>query len=167
VGSTPCLLYTILCVVFEARVINLCDRDIATHSLQWIRFSLPNCVVCSEHQVFAAELCCLLGISFRRQIMLSIANKVFAAELYSLQWIRCSLPNCVVRKKSVFTVELCVWSESVLLPNCGACSESVFAAEWWCLQRIEFWYQIYVSPTNQFVDDFVFQWSSPLTNLRH
>jgi hypothetical protein len=30
VGSTPCLLYTILCVVFEARVINLCDRDIAT-----------------------------------------------------------------------------------------------------------------------------------------
>jgi hypothetical protein len=29
VGSTPCLLYTILCVVFEARVINLCDRDIA------------------------------------------------------------------------------------------------------------------------------------------
>ena len=29
-GSTPCLLYTILCVVFEARVINLCDRDIAT-----------------------------------------------------------------------------------------------------------------------------------------
>jgi len=28
-GSTPCLLYTILCVVFEARVINLCDRDIA------------------------------------------------------------------------------------------------------------------------------------------
>jgi uncharacterized metal-binding protein len=31
VGSTPCLLYTILCVVFEARVINLCDRDIATN----------------------------------------------------------------------------------------------------------------------------------------
>ena len=30
VGSTPCLLYTILCVVFEARVINLCDRDIPT-----------------------------------------------------------------------------------------------------------------------------------------
>jgi len=30
VGSTPCLLYTILCVVFEARVTNLCDRDIAT-----------------------------------------------------------------------------------------------------------------------------------------
>jgi hypothetical protein len=30
VGSTPCLLYTILYVVFEARVINLCDRDIAT-----------------------------------------------------------------------------------------------------------------------------------------
>jgi hypothetical protein len=30
VGSIPCLLYTILCVVFEARVINLCDRDIAT-----------------------------------------------------------------------------------------------------------------------------------------
>jgi len=30
VGSTPCLLYTILCVVFEARVINLCDRDIVT-----------------------------------------------------------------------------------------------------------------------------------------
>ena len=30
-GSTPCLLYTILCVVFEARVINLCDRDIATN----------------------------------------------------------------------------------------------------------------------------------------
>ena len=27
-GSTPCLLYTILCV---ARVINLCDRDIATN----------------------------------------------------------------------------------------------------------------------------------------
>jgi len=33
VGSTPCLLYTILCVVFEARVINLCDRDIATFIL--------------------------------------------------------------------------------------------------------------------------------------
>jgi hypothetical protein len=33
VGSTPCLLYTILCVVFEARVINLCDRDIATNAL--------------------------------------------------------------------------------------------------------------------------------------
>jgi hypothetical protein len=30
VVSTPCLLYTILCVVFEAKVINLCDRDIAT-----------------------------------------------------------------------------------------------------------------------------------------
>ena len=30
-GSTPCLLYTILCVVFQARVINLCDRDIATN----------------------------------------------------------------------------------------------------------------------------------------
>ena len=30
-GSTPCLLYTILCVVFVARVINLCDRDIATN----------------------------------------------------------------------------------------------------------------------------------------
>ena len=30
-GSTPCLLYTILCVVFEARVNNLCDRDIATN----------------------------------------------------------------------------------------------------------------------------------------
>ena len=30
-GSTPCLLYTILCVVFEVRVINLCDRDIATN----------------------------------------------------------------------------------------------------------------------------------------
>ena len=29
-GSTPCLLYTNLCVVFEARVINLYDRDIAT-----------------------------------------------------------------------------------------------------------------------------------------
>ena len=29
-GSTPSLLYIILCVVFEARVINLCDRDIAT-----------------------------------------------------------------------------------------------------------------------------------------
>ena len=25
------MLYTILCVVFEARVINLCDRDIATN----------------------------------------------------------------------------------------------------------------------------------------
>ena len=33
-GSTPCLLYTILCVVFEARVINLCDRDIATDTIQ-------------------------------------------------------------------------------------------------------------------------------------
>ena len=32
-GSTPSLLYTILCVVFEARVINLCDRDIATKPL--------------------------------------------------------------------------------------------------------------------------------------
>jgi len=31
VGSTPYLLYTILCVVFEARIINLCDRDIATN----------------------------------------------------------------------------------------------------------------------------------------
>jgi len=31
-GSTPYLLYTILCVVFEARVINLCDRNIATHT---------------------------------------------------------------------------------------------------------------------------------------
>jgi len=31
VESTPCLLYTILCVVFEARVINLCNRDIATN----------------------------------------------------------------------------------------------------------------------------------------
>ena len=30
-GSTPCLLHTTLCVVFEARVINLCDRDIATN----------------------------------------------------------------------------------------------------------------------------------------
>ena len=30
-GSTPCLLYTILCVVFEARVINLYDRDIASN----------------------------------------------------------------------------------------------------------------------------------------
>ena len=30
-GSTPYLLYIILCVVFEARVINLCDRDIATN----------------------------------------------------------------------------------------------------------------------------------------
>jgi len=30
-GSNPCLLYTILCVMFEARVINLCDRDIATN----------------------------------------------------------------------------------------------------------------------------------------
>ena len=30
-GLIPCLLYTILCVVFEARVINLCDRDIATN----------------------------------------------------------------------------------------------------------------------------------------
>ena len=28
-GSTPCLLYIILGVVFEARVINLCNRDIA------------------------------------------------------------------------------------------------------------------------------------------
>ena len=33
-GSIPCLLYTILCVVFEARVINLCDRDIATLNMQ-------------------------------------------------------------------------------------------------------------------------------------
>jgi len=31
VGSTPCLLDAILCVVFEVRVINLCDRDIATN----------------------------------------------------------------------------------------------------------------------------------------
>jgi len=30
-GSTPCLLYAILCVVFEAMVINLCNRDIATN----------------------------------------------------------------------------------------------------------------------------------------
>jgi hypothetical protein len=30
-GSTPFLLYTILCVVFEARVINLFDCDIATN----------------------------------------------------------------------------------------------------------------------------------------
>jgi len=30
-GSTPCLLYTILRVVFEVRVINLCDHDIATN----------------------------------------------------------------------------------------------------------------------------------------
>jgi hypothetical protein len=28
---TLCLLYTILCVVFEARVINFCDRDITTN----------------------------------------------------------------------------------------------------------------------------------------
>jgi len=35
VGSTPCLLYTILCVVFEARVINLCDHDIATYAQRW------------------------------------------------------------------------------------------------------------------------------------
>jgi hypothetical protein len=28
------LLYTILCVVFEARVINLCDRDIATKTTE-------------------------------------------------------------------------------------------------------------------------------------
>jgi hypothetical protein len=33
VGSTPYLLYIILCVVFEPRVINLCDRDIATAQL--------------------------------------------------------------------------------------------------------------------------------------
>jgi len=30
-GPTLCLLYTILCVVFEARVINFCDRDITTN----------------------------------------------------------------------------------------------------------------------------------------
>ena len=29
-GSTPYLLYTIVCVGFEVRVINLCDRDIIT-----------------------------------------------------------------------------------------------------------------------------------------
>jgi len=37
-GSTPCLLYTILCVVFEARVINLCDRDIATDTWAKVDF---------------------------------------------------------------------------------------------------------------------------------
>jgi len=31
VGSIPYLFYTILYVVFKARVINLCDRDIATN----------------------------------------------------------------------------------------------------------------------------------------
>ena len=30
-GLSSCLLYTILCVVFEARVINLYGRDIATN----------------------------------------------------------------------------------------------------------------------------------------
>jgi hypothetical protein len=30
-GLTPYFLYTILCVVFEARVINLCDRNILTN----------------------------------------------------------------------------------------------------------------------------------------
>jgi len=39
VGSTPCLLYIILCVVFEARVINLCDRGIATLSPQGPQWS--------------------------------------------------------------------------------------------------------------------------------
>ena len=34
-GSTPYLLYTILCVVFESRVINLCDRDLATIALRF------------------------------------------------------------------------------------------------------------------------------------
>jgi hypothetical protein len=62
-----------------------------------------------------------------------------------------SLPNCVVYKESVFTIELCCLqrihfhcrivvsaANQFSLPNRVVCSESVFAAEFWCLQRIGF-----------------------------
>ena len=67
-GSTPCLLYTMLCVVFEARVINLCDRDTATlrgpdlktfaQSINDIVFVKPENKMYKEGGVYNNSKCC-------------------------------------------------------------------------------------------------------------
>jgi hypothetical protein len=63
--------------------------------------------------------------------VLSIANQVFAVELWCLQQIRFSLSNCVVCNESGFRCRIVLSAANQFLsPNGGVCTESVFAAEW-------------------------------------
>jgi hypothetical protein len=59
-GLTPCLLYTILCVVFEVRVINLCDHDIAIEAESLVQNS-GKILVAGEISAFMLDI--QMGIS--------------------------------------------------------------------------------------------------------
>ena len=135
------------------------NRNLNPHRLLY-QFPLLNYGVCNN-LTFTTKECCLQRISFRCQIVLSIANQF-------------SLLNCVVCSKSVFTVKFCLSAAnqfftaelcslqriSFSLPNCGVRSESVFTAalwcqqqivsavELWCQQRIRFRCRIMKSPAN-------------------
>jgi hypothetical protein len=147
------------------------NRNLNPHRLLY-QFPLLNYGVCNN-LTFTTKECCLQRISFRCQIVLSIANQF-------------SLLNCVVCSKSVFTVKFCLsaanqfftaelcslqrisfrcWivlssANRFSLPNCGVRSESVFTAalwcqqqivsavELWCQQRIRFRCRIMKSPAN-------------------
>ena len=62
--------------------------------------------------------------------------------------IRCR--NCVIYSESTFVAEIVLFlANHFSLPNRVVCSESVFAAKLWCLQRISVHSQV-VSATNHF-----------------
>jgi len=92
VGSTPCLLYTILSVVFEARVTNLCDRDIAT-------------------VVWATESIRHLWKQFRRTYL--NGQRVSFPWLLMSQQGLCDLTNPFITCENSFTSCFCEGADSV------------------------------------------------------
>jgi hypothetical protein len=92
VGSTPCLLYTILCVVFEAKVTNLCDRDIAT-------------------AVWATESIRHLWKQFRRTYL--NGQRVSFPWLLMSQQGLCALTNPFITCENSFTSCFCEGADSV------------------------------------------------------
>jgi len=116
-------------------------------------FLLPNCVFRRESGVRCRIVLSATNQVFAAKFVWCTENQVFIAKICCPQWIRCSLPNCVVRSVSgfrcqimlsasiqvfaaefvwsaanqVFAAELCcsqwIWCS---LPNCVVCSELSF-----------------------------------------
>jgi hypothetical protein len=114
-----------------------------------------------------------------------IRNESIAAVNFWIGSDRGCVDDFWVVSDSIFINNLYVCNESIVLSvtnqfsllNCVVCNESIFASELYCLQRINVRYQIIVPaakqfslpscgvPTNQFVENFVFQQTSSLTSL--
>jgi hypothetical protein len=136
---------------------------------QGIRCSLSDCVFASN-QIFATELCCpqrirfsLLNLCCPQRIRFSLSNCVFRSEsgvrcqilvVCSESGVRCRI--CVVHSKSGFRylIMLTAANQVLLLKlcclKCAACSEPVFTAELYGLQRINFCCWIVWPAANQF-----------------